>query len=676
MFLQLPPARNESKAPERKRKETYPYGSSKIDESKTTRIPRETSVTRSSTNDFGNMARFTVLDAGGKGLSRRIAVEDSNGVRIHLKVHRFAVVGKGDEIEIDPHHASRMAVVSSEDASDLIRVTPHFEVPATLRIGEREINLRMTEITTQEDLDAYTYLESFHYKTSASVVRGEEEETSTQEPNVGGRKAVLMCYIKNGVRWDAVAYVELHMPLLMVKPRHVALSSPFQHPTRNIHWEKWDQYAIRDYVNCIVRIARVVTSPEFRGLGLARVLISTAKTFAKERWHIRGRRPLFIEISAEMLKYLDFVSSSGLKYVGMTEGNLDRVAKDIVSMQNEYRVGSGIMSLQKKYLTDLRAACKNLNRDFSATLELLKRVTSDPTQLQSLPTDDYYLLKTVVRTSIPYFLGALDDPAQNYLDGLSNPAPEARSNPSDQFVVSPGQLKVRQLSVALRYRLPNTPHVRAVMDCFGLKGEELVTKLLSNVNIDASGGNIIFVSGPSGSGKSILLQALDPNFSSPLVDVQFGPQSDLAYSAGWIQNLPNDIPLIQYFAERWGIERAIAALNQAGLSEAFVYLKPYQLLSRGQRYRARLAELALRPEQVWLIDEFCADLDPLAARIVAGNLRKHVIKYQRIAIVAAANHDHYLDALRPTRVLRLRQGAKPEVFSYREFVNEFHAKSA
>lgn len=622
------------------------------------------------------MATFDVLNSEFKGNSRRITVDNGKGAKLFLKVHPYAQIGKADVINIDDSHASRISVVSCEDPNDLIRITPHYECARTIRLGDREVSIRITEIVTAEDLEGYSFLESFHYKTSATVSDTTDTEAADSDLNVGGRRAILLCYLRAGSRWQAAGYIELQMPLLMVKPRHEILNSPFEHPTRPINWDRWDQHSLRQFVNCIVRIARVVTSPEYRGLGLARILVDTAKAFARERWHIRGRRPLFIEILAEMLKFLDFVSSSGLRFVGPTEGNLDRVHKDLLYMQKNYKISSGIMSLQKKYLTNLRQACEKLGRDFDATLDLLREVVANPARLSLLPADEYYLIKPALRTPIPYHLGALDDAAETYLAKALTNREVTKHNPASQFSLSPGRVAVRGLRVTSRYKLPQTPSVRAIMDSFGLKGDELVTRLLEGVTLEASGGNIIFVAGPSGSGKSVLLQALDPSYEGQFFQVQFAAGTSRNYTAGWIRDLPNDVPIIQYFAERWGIERAIAALNQAGLSEAFVYLKPYPLLSRGQRYRARLADLALRGDQVWLIDEFCADLDPLTARIVASNLRKHVMRYMRIAIVAAANYEHYIDALRPTRVVALRHGAMPEMFSYREFVNEFHPKSA
>jgi hypothetical protein len=107
---------------------------------------------------------------------------------------------------------------------------------------------------------------------------------------------------------------------------------------------------------------------------LAKYLIQASQELAIERWHINGRRPLFMEISAEMLKYMDFVSSSGLGFIGNTEGNLERVHQDLVYMQRGYDASSGIMSLQRKYLTTLMDLSKDANKDFNDVLDKLKKL--------------------------------------------------------------------------------------------------------------------------------------------------------------------------------------------------------------------------------------------------------------------------------------------------------------
>jgi ABC-type transport system involved in cytochrome c biogenesis ATPase subunit/GNAT superfamily N-acetyltransferase len=612
------------------------------------------------------MQRFEVTCVSPKDQYRRVCVSDHSGKSIQLQLHRYAVIGKGDTILIDPKRPSTMSVMSIEDPAETIKLMPPFQLASEFTLGMRKYPVRITDIVSSEDLEQYKFLEQFHYKTAVSLA--DDDAGKPENGDSGGRKAILLCYLRTGARWQAVGYIELQMPLLMVKPRHVLFDHPFKHPSRPIEWQHWDLDAMKKFVNTIVRIARVVTSPEFRGLGLSRTLIGAAITFARERWHIAGRRPLFMEISAEMLKYLDFVSSSGLRFVGNTEGNLQRISKDIVSMQRGQKITSGIMSLQKKYLTRLQASADKIGKNFEESVALIKAATEHESVLNSLPVEDWYLVKSVLRFPIPYFICGLDEASSAYISQNSENIAAAPATIS--FACPTTTVRINGLTAFSRFSVPHTPSIRTIMDCFGLQGETLSSQVFAPIDIQASSGNIIFIAGASGSGKSVLLRAMDPRFSIEGLRIVFeGKRSE--YSAGWIDDLPQGVPIIQHFSERWGMERAIAALNQAGLSEAFVYLKPYELLSRGQRYRAKLADLALRSDQVWLIDEFCADLDPLTARIVARNLRRHVVKYRRIAFVAAANFEHFLDALTPTRVIFLRQGFKPQILNYREFTDEF-----
>ncbi len=409
---------------------------------------------------------------------------------------------------------------------------------------------------------------------------------------------------------------------------------------------------------------------------MAKILIQHAKEYSQTRWQLRGRRPLFIEISAEMLRYVDFVSSNDIKYIGETEGNRARVHRDLTYMQRNYSISSGIMSLQKKYLTKLTTGAELLKKDLKSVIDKLGEVAADLTLLKALPAAEYYLFRSVVRLPIPYHLGGLDEESQKYISRIID---EKNIQKPEQTLlkIKPGNVNIKGLSISSQYRVPQTASVRTIMDCFGLEGEAVSRRLFSDLDIEASAGNIIFISGVSGSGKSLLLKAIDPNFGSPNVKISRKTNDkNSEYSVGWLRQLPNDIPLIEYFSEKWGIEKALKALNQVGLAEAFVYIKPYDLLSRGQRYRARLAELVIRDDQVWLIDEFCADLDPLTAKIVAHSLRKLVIHQQRIAFIAAANHSHFLDALRPTRVISLRAGTKPKITSFREYWDELYTAAS
>ena len=613
------------------------------------------------------MLEYEISNSLPKGHRKQLALSGASGRMLHVNVQRFACVGKGDRIAIDSEHPQNMFVIAADEGAQPIRIAPYFEQSGSTKSGSIEFDFRVTEISRPEDIDALSYLEQFHYKSFASSSEQSdlfELDSRPKATSSGGRKAVLLLYIRLLGQWRAAGYVELQMPLMMCKPRHEAFARPFEHPSLSIKWDQWDQHAIRKYVNQIVRIGRIVTQPELRGLGLTRILIGSAKEFSKQRWHISGRRPIFMEISAEMLNYIDFVSSSGFKYLGHTEGNYDRIVKDLSYMQKGYDVNSGIMSLQKKYLVALQNYCKETRKTFDEALLRLEGIVNQDDPMASLNPAEWAAFRKVLRPRIPYYICGLDPLAEQYLNEVCKTRPVNRS----KFAIKGARVDLASVAVKSVVNLPKTRNVRIIMDAFGLDGECVESIVVPPTPIKATGGNIIMLVGASGSGKSALLKALDPNFTAETFQVRVNGARD--YSCGWLKELPRGIPIFDYFAERYSPERAFAALSQVGLSEAFVLVKPIELLSRGQQYRAMLADLLLRDDQVWLLDEFCADLDPITARIVAHNLRKNVMASGRIAFVAAANHSHYVEALRPTQVIQLQTGGEPQLTSFRDYHDE------
>ena len=520
-------------------------------------------------------------------------------------------------------------------------------------------------------MHALEYLEQFHYKTNNSLSeKAHNEEQKNVITSVGGRRAVLYAAIKMGEHWLPAGYIDLQMPLMMCKPRHDLFDRPFAHPARTIAWKRWDQHTMKDYLNTIVRIGRIVVSPELRGLGITKRIIKAAKVFAAERWHIGGIRPIFMEISAEMLSHIDFVSSSGFKFIGKTEGNLSRVIKDMEQMVRTPSGEFGIMSLQRKYFRTLEDYCNTIHISFEKGLEALKRKIEQ--NQNALTTGEWAILRSIIRNPIPYYLCPLDDYGSKYLRAAlkATPPKESVVTTKTEFSVKSIQISIGSLSIRAAYRVPETKSTKIIMDAFGLKGDTVYADIVQKISVKASNGNIVLVVGTSGSGKSMFLNALDPDrvLDGNLMVKRTG---SLKHSAGWLRPLRHDISVFEALAEKFTPERSFIALSRVGLSEALVFIKPFWMLSRGQQYRAMIADLLLRDEEVWLLDEFCSDLDPITAKIVAHNLRKQIIASGRIAFVAAANHTHYLDALRPTKVLMLRSGDQAAWLSFKEYQNEF-----
>lgn len=614
---------------------------------------------------------YSVLTASPKGHKKNITVRCGDEATVTLRVHRFAIVGKGDQIRFGAAGSNKVFVVAKDDTEPDIPLTPLFSTNENVSIGKERLELCIREINSAEDMRALEFLEQFHYKTNNSLnEKTPDEETKSATASIGGRRAVLYASIKIGERWLPAGYVDLQMPLMMCKPRHDLFSHPFAHPKRAIRWERWDQHTIKQYLNTIVRIGRIVVSPELRGVGFTRRIIKAAKTFAAERWHIGGVRPIFMEISAEMLSHIDFVSSSGFKFTGKTEGNLSRVIKDMRDMARTPGGEFGMMSLQRRYFRALEDYCKTIQISFDEGLEALSRKIEQ--NQNSLTTGEWAILRSVIRNPIPYYLSPLDDYAASYLRAAlkASPPKEEAVTTKSQFAVKSTQIKIDSLSIRAAYRVPETRSTKMIMDAFGLKGDTVYADVVQNVSVKASNGNIVLVVGTSGSGKSVFLNALDPDktLDGNLMVRRVG---QLQHSAGWLRPMRDDIPVFEALAEKFTPQRAFIALSRVGLSEALAFIKPFWMLSRGQQYRAMIADLLLRDEEVWLLDEFCSDLDAITAKIVAHNLRKQIIASGRIAFIAAANHTHYLDALRPTKVLMLRSGDRPAWLSFKEYQNEF-----
>lgn len=614
---------------------------------------------------------YNVLTVNPKRHYKNIKVRGSDESSVTIQLHRFAAVGKGDQIRFGAAGSNKVFVVSNDEREPDIPLTPLFSADDSINIGKEKFELRIKEVSSDAEIRALEFLEQFHYKTNHSL--GEKDQSGEQKivtASVGGRRAVLYATIKIGERWLPAGYIDLQMPLMMCKPRHNLFDHPFTHPRRNIAWKQWDQHAMKSYLNTIVRIGRIVVSPEIRGLGITRRIINSAKIFASERWHIGGVRPVFMEISAEMLNHIDFVTSSGFKFIGKTEGNRLRIIKDMKQMALTPAGEFGIMSLQRKYFRVLEDYCKTMHIRFEEGLDVLTRKIEQSQGAST--TSEWAVLQSIIRNPIPYYLCPLDDYASKYLRAapITNPPKVEAVAAKSEFSAKSTQISIEGLSIRAAYRVPETKSTKVVMNAFGLKGDTVYADIVQRVSIKASNGNIILVVGTSGSGKSVFLDALDPEktLGGNLMVKRAG---SLKYSAGWLRPLRKDVPIFEALAEKFTPHRTFIALSRVGLSEALAFIKPFWMLSRGQQYRAMIADLLLRDEEVWLLDEFCSDLDPVTAKIVAHNLRKQIIVSGRIAFVAAANHQHYLDALRPTKILMLRSGDQAAWLSSREYQNEF-----
>ena len=148
------------------------------------------------------------------------------------------------------------------------------------------------------------------------------------------------------------------------------------------------------------------------------------------------------------------------------------------------------------------------------------------------------------------------------------------------------------------------PKATELMRSFGMTLDALRQRTLHHrLALTLAPGQICFLTGPSGSGKSMLLNTLYQNTPpGRRIRVESIP---LETDRALIDCL--DVPLAD----------ALPLLTRAGLADIPSLLRPPAHLSDGQKWRAQLARALLAEKQYIFADECCATLDQTAARAVA-----------------------------------------------------------
>jgi ABC-type transport system involved in cytochrome c biogenesis ATPase subunit/GNAT superfamily N-acetyltransferase len=187
-----------------------------------------------------------------------------------------------------------------------------------------------------------------------------------------------------------------------------------------------------------------------------------------------------------------------------------------------------------------------------------------------------------------------------------------------------------------------------VAEAFGLGIDEAQKFKVLDTELKISPTDIVYISGDSGSGKSVLLRAI---------------RADLGYEAVDLSEVAVDIdkPLIDTVGAT--VEEGLELLSKVGLNDAFMFLRTYNQLSDGQKYRYRIAKLIESGKQWWLMDEFAACLDRDTAKIIAFNLQK-IARQHGKAVIAATTHGDLFEDLSPSVHVHKRFGEEIQIKYY------------
>ncbi len=193
-----------------------------------------------------------------------------------------------------------------------------------------------------------------------------------------------------------------------------------------------------------------------------------------------------------------------------------------------------------------------------------------------------------------------------------------------------------------------TDRVLEIAEAFGLGLDDKEFVVFDQQEVPVEQGDVVYITGQSGSGKSLALRELKKQMTErglAVADIDEVP-------------LDNSKPLIDQIGKT--TTDALTLLSIAGLNDAYLFVRKPNELSDGQRYRFRLAKIIESGAKVWVADEFLAVLDRTTAKVIAFNLQK-IARKVGATLMVATTHTDMVDDLAPNLYIEKRYREKIEI---------------
>jgi len=417
-----------------------------------------------------------------------------------------------------------------------------------------------------------------------------------------GRRTVLLAEIEG---YGIVGFGVLSATVAVAKPRFELLETNFTHQMRS------------KLINRIARIPRIVIHPEFRGMNLGVLIAKHLVQYAKEYWDINHYTPIMVEVIAAMTEYHKFFEKAGFARIGYTLGYKNGIIPTYGNGGFESRPNHASYDFMqnqkpKPYLV------------FPLDLELKQKI-------ERLYSDSFHSITILPKSP-----------------KLKKP--------------------IRFEKVSIKYKVKNgsTERTNIVKEVFGVDVEHAFSSIFRNLSFEIEPGDVVLLTGASGSGKSTIIRLLTSKLSILKKEMEIKGKiagKDMRNIAVLNTNWGDSLPLIEQIKRNGDIKEAIEILNSVGLSEAHLYIKRMEQISDGQRYRFAVAKLCDSGKPIWIADEFVSTLNPEMAAIVAKGLRKVAYKYGVTLVLAAPHIENFIGSLLPNKLIKLRWGTEAAIYS-------------
>ncbi len=155
---------------------------------------------------------------------------------------------------------------------------------------------------------------------------------------------------------------------------------------------------------------------------------------------------------------------------------------------------------------------------------------------------------------------------------------------------------------------------------FDLSIESVEERFNGNIDIENKEWSIGLIVGSSGSGKSTIAKQV---FGKDYIDkIEYGNNSVL-----------DEMP------KNKSTEEITKTFNSVGFATVWSWLKPYSVLSNGEKMRVDLAKSILSDNETIVFDEFTSVVDRTIAKTASTAIQKSIRKINKKFVAVACHYD-------------------------------------